>query len=556
MPKLYVLRGPDKGRTFAEFSAPALLGRQSAHVALTDHAVSREHAILRSEGAGWIIEDLHSSNGTCVNGQHIDAPTRLKHGDQIKIGGTLLIFSGDDSVERFSGPAMTRGVVEYAVPAEGSTGVDSSILSAIPGNEDSVILATPETAHAVHAWKLMYQIAEAIATFTQVEDLLERITDLICEHLVFDRVMVFLRSPDGEEFWPQVVRCRSAKTGEQPKVTASQTLLDHVRTTRNGVLCADTLTDPRLAAEDEAGGRQNLGLRNILCVPIIAHDEVQGIIYLDCAMAQHTYTQEQLRLVTAIGRMAGMAIENSRLLQSRMQHERLAAMGETVAYLSHHIRNILQGLHGGSDILELGIKRHDLDTIVSAWKILQRNLDRTLHLATNMLTFSTDRQPAFEMVQLNQVVEDAVGLAQHHTEEKGVTLLSDYAEVPPVLLDKEGIHQAILNVLLNAIDASPATTGRVVVSTAYHADDGTAVVSLSDNGPGIEPEKLPYLFEPFHSTKGHRGTGLGLAAAKKVVRECGGEIEVETRPGAGATFRIVIPAGRTRILNGGKTVQL
>ena len=86
-------------------------------------------------------------------------------------------------------------------------------------------------------------------------------------------------------------------------------------------------------------------------------------------MSHHTYTPEQLRLVVAIGRLAGLAIENLQLMQSRVETERLAAAGETVAYLSHHIRNILHGMLGGADVAALGLKRMAIDTLQSGWRL-------------------------------------------------------------------------------------------------------------------------------------------------------------------------------------------
>ncbi|MCP4593094.1 MAG: FHA domain-containing protein [bacterium] len=548
MATLYVLRGPDKGRTFETPTEPFVLGRQSDEVPLSDNATSREHARLKPENGLWLIEDLHSSNGTFVNGQRIHTPTALKHGDRIKIGGTLLVFGGDDSVKRYSAPGMPSNLVEYAGTGGEGARVDSSILSAIPSCEDSVILAAPETAEAVHAWKLMYQIAEAIGAFVDVGVFLERVTDLICEHFVFDRVLVLVRDPESNEFVPQAVRHRGGAEPE-PRVTASHTILNHVRGTKNGILCANAMTDQRFAEGGKAESIHSLGLRSVLCVPIIAHDDVQGIIHLDCAMGQHTYTHEQLRLATAIGRMTGMAIENARLLQSRVQNERLAAMGETVAYLSHHIRNILQGLHSGSDVLELGIKRESMDTVVSAWKIIQRNLDRTLHLATNMLSFSTDRKPAIQSVDLNQLVEDVIALTQRGADDVGVMVLTNLAQIPAVLLDKDGVHQAILNLVRNAIEACPSPGGRVMVTTAHDPRRSVATISITDDGPGIEADQLPHIFEPFRSTKGHGGTGLGLAAARKVIRESDGELEVETDESEGTTFRILVPTERTCVMN-------
>ncbi|MCK4658383.1 MAG: FHA domain-containing protein [Phycisphaerae bacterium] len=554
MPTLYVLRGPDKGRTFQTPNVPVIMGRQSDHIPLTDNAASREHAVLKPDGDHWVITDLNSSNGTYVNGQHIREPTPLKHGDQIKIGSTLLVFGGDDSIERFSRPMLPHDLVEYAETGTSERGMDSSILSAIPSCEESVILATPETADAVQAWKLMYQIAEAIGTFGNVDAFLERITDLICHHFVFDHALVLMVDPDSNDLVPQVVRCRSDKGKDKPKIIASRTIINHVRETRHGILCANAMTDQRFTDGDNGGSIHGLGLRSVLCVPIIAHDQVQGVLHIACSMAQHTYNQEQLRLATAVGRMAGLAIENARLEQARMKNERLAAMGETVAYLSHHIRNILQGLHSGSDVLELGIRRKNLDTVMSAWKIIQRNLDRILHLVTNMLTFSKDRQPAMETDQLNKVIGDVVSLTQRSADDKGVMLLTDLADIPPFPLDKEGIHQAVLNLVLNAIDAAPESDGRVVVTTHVDSDNSTVVILVRDNGPGIRQEHLPHLFEPFCSTKGHGGTGLGLAAAYKVICESGGKLKVDTRLGEGTTFKVMIPMKPHQVLDSDTTI--
>jgi signal transduction histidine kinase len=273
---------------------------------------------------------------------------------------------------------------------------------------------------------------------------------------------------------------------------------------------------------------------------------------MDCSMHHHTYTHQQMQLAATIGRMAGLAIENAQLLAARMRNERLAATGETVAYLSHHIRNILQGIRSGADVLELGLKRNNLDNIRSGWQIMRRNLDRTYQLATNMLAFSKQRVPNIEMAQLNRVVEEVVALAQRQADDRHVMLLPDLDELPPIPLDVDGIHQAVLNIVTNALDAAPADKGRVLVKTSFDAKAGEALVTVQDNGPGIPPEALSVLFEPFHSTKGQRGTGLGLAAARKVVTELGGRIDVRSKVGEGTTFAVHLPTS-ARALDSEKT---
>ncbi len=538
MPTLYVLQGPDKGRTYQTPDEPAVIGRSSDHIQLTDNGASRRHAEIRPANDAWILVDLHSSNGTYLNGQRIVAPTELKHGDQIKVGSTLLVFSGLEHVESFTGAQMISDLVDLdlSIPSGGS-----SILSVVDASAESVILQPPETADAVAAWNVVYKIAEMIGTIESVEAFLGRMTDIIFDHLIVDRLILLMYSPDTDKLTPQVVRYRSRQRGRRPKIVTSQTIINHVLKTREGILCANAMTDDRFSRESKQDSIHRLGLRSIICVPIIAREQIRGILHLDCSMSRHTYTQEQLRIAVAVGRLAGMAIENMQLLESHVHTERLAAAGETVAYLSHYIRNILQGMQGGAEVVEQGLKTRCMETTQSGWALIRRNLDRILALTVNMLTFSKERQPCVEMSQLERFIEDAVALVQNRADEKSVMILTDLEDMPPVPLDPDGIHQVLNNIILNAIEAVPSSGGRVNISTSYRADEGQVIVSISDNGPGIEPEERDKIFDAFHSSKGQGGTGLGLAAANKIVTELKGEIEFESVVGEGTTFHIKLP---------------
>ena len=108
--------------------------------------------------------------------------------------------------------------------------------------------------------------------------------------------------------------------------------------------------------------------------------------------------------------------------------------------------------------------------------------------------------------------------------------------MPAVPLDYDGAHQLVLNLISNAIDAVPEKTGIINVRTRFDAAGQAAVLAVADNGPGVPPEERHRIFEPFHSTKGHGGTGLGLAVAKKVVQEVGGRIDLNSPAEGGAEF--------------------
>ena len=560
MPTLHVLQGPDKGRIYETPNEPVIIGRTSDQIQLSDHSASRRHVEIKPSNGTWILTDLNSSNGTYVNGQRVVRPTELKHGDQIKVGSTLLVFTGQEHAELFSGVQTIRDQVdlELSNPSGGS-----SILSAIDASAESVILQAPETADAVAAWNVVYKVAESLGAFESVDALLERVTDILFDHLIVDRLVLLVNSPDDRQLTPQVVRFRRRDRGRRPKIVTSQTIIDHVLKTREGVLCANAMTDDRFQGENSQDSIHRLGLRSILCVPILARDRIHGIFHLDSSMSHHTYTPEQLRLVVAIGRLAGLAIENLQLMQSRVETERLAAAGETVAYLSHHIRNILQGMQGGADVVELGIKRKAFDTLQSGWTLMRRNLDRIYLLTLNMLTFSKDRQPRIENAQLNATIEDVIALAQTRADEKGVMILPELDEIPAIPIDPDGIHQVVHNILLNAIEATPNEGGRVNVTTTYEPgvppgpqDSGRpahVVLSIRDNGTGIAPEDRDRIFEVFHSSKGHGGTGLGLAAAKKIISELNGTIEVDSAVGKGTTFQVRLPATNVRLDDSDKT---
>ncbi len=544
---MIVLKGPDKGRSFDTTAERMVLGRQSGDVPLTDHSISRRHAQLRLVNNEWIIEDIRSSNGTYVNGTRICGPTGVQSGDRIRLGKSVFVFRNDVQQSR-NGLAMGKDQVHLESE---DPSWDSAILASVAASEQSIILASPETHDAVHAWNVMYQIAEAIATHSSVDELLERMADTIVQHLRVDRLFILMRDDASGGLQPRVVRYQ-VKRREKGAIVTSRRIINHVLETREGVLCANAQSDARFGADQKDASIHNLGLRSVICVPILTHEEAVGVMHFDCNMARHTYTQQQLLLATAIGNMVGMAIENARLIESRVKNERMAAVGETVAHLSHNIRNILQGMRSGADVIEIAINRGSMENVRTGWQIVQRNVERTYRLAINMLTFSKQRKPHIEMTQLNTLVTDAVSLIERAAADRGVTIETDLGDLPAAPMDADGIHQVASNILTNAIDACPDKSGHIVVSTSYDVDTSDVVLSIRDNGPGISEEDMADVFKPFHSTKGHGGTGLGLAAARQIVDEHDGRLVLKSDK-SGTTFTIYLTTTRAALADSDET---
>lgn len=553
MPTLLVVQGPDAGRRFRPNEGqPLILGRSGREIPLTDYTVSRRHAELRPEGRGWVLEDLRSANGTYLNGKRLERPTRLKDGDQIRMGSTVVVWDGSEN-KALGEPAGETTLHSSLVDLDvGSLHTSSSIIGSVGSGDDSMILATPAAAEAVRTWRVISALLDAVGAALSPHQLAERIMDVVFEEVAADRGFILLKTDGGRGFETEVVRYK--QEGAQERIRASRTIIEHVIGHREGVLCSNAMSDARFSSQDQDGSIQALGLQSVICVPLVGREDILGVIYLDCPMATHIYTEEQLRLVAAIGRMAGLALEDARLVNERLRTERLAATGETVAALSHHIKNILQGMMGGAEIIEMGLRNQSLPTLDQGWQIVHRNLDRIYSLTMNMLAFAKRREPRLEPIQFGELVADAVKLAQRRAEDKGVLLKADIAEaMPAVMVDENGITQVILNIVNNAIDAVPKTTGVVNLKAAFDHRTGHAVLTVGDNGPGIPEKDQPRVFEAFYSTKGNAGTGLGLAVAKKIITEHGGQIELRSVERQGTIIRIAIPATGGRGLDSGDT---
>jgi signal transduction histidine kinase len=323
------------------------------------------------------------------------------------------------------------------------------------------------------------------------------------------------------------------------------------------------MNDQRFRSGDSV---QDYGIRSAICVPMRTVERTFGVIHIDSSLANFTFSPQQLRLLNAVGQHTGLALQSAEALGHMMKTERLAAMGETVASLSHSIKNILQGLRGGADAVELALNKRDLKLAEEGWPILARNLDRIYALTLNMLAWAKPRALEIDMVSLPKLLSEVAELIQPQAERKKATLTLHLDEdMPPIPADAAAMHQALMNVLTNAVEAVPSRGGVIAVHTKFDADRHEAQVRVSDNGPGVPAEVRKGIFEPFMTTKGQRGTGLGLAVTRNILQQHGGRIELvepceasvlpsdEGAPTAGTSFVLVLPSDRTPAMDLGDT---
>ena len=529
---LQVLQGPDKGRVFElPDNEPQLIGRSSEALPLMDSTISRRHAELTPDDGRWYIRDLESANGTYVNAVPIAERTLLKRGDQIRTGSTLFVYGQS---------ATTKA--ERSVNMLQNDRMSAAVEKTIASSDDSVILAVPEpNAEAVSQLGVIYELMQLVGSTFDRQVLLDRVMDLVCEYFKIDRGFILMMSSADDEPEPVVIRYRrKPRTRDERQISVSQTIVKHVFKKGEGVLSSNAMTDKRFSAGDSV---RAFNIRSAICVPIKFRDRVFGVIHIDSQTANYTYTEDQLRLMTAIGAQTGLALSNAELYQQGLQKARLAAVGETVASISHSIRNILQGMRGGAEVIELGMRKRDLNVVTNGWPILRRNLDRIYNLTMNMLAYSKQRKPEIESVDLIELLNEIVILVQPQFDSRNVALLTEIEgqKIPPVPADPSGLHQAIMNLVTNAMDAVDQGNGVVTLRCVHDPIRHIVQIVVSDNGQGIAQDQIRRIFQPFHSTKGQRGTGLGLAVTRKIVYEHQGQIHVKSLPDEGATFIISLP---------------
>ncbi len=565
MASLFVIQGRDQGTRFVLEEPVHSVGRTHDNsVRLHDTEISRAHAELIRQGDSYILRDLSSSNGCFVNGQPVDEH-ELVSGDQLQFGKSLLLYTGfvEDTLEDIADkididPKPHSGDSSRIVAVVGQSEGSEWLL---PGADES---SSPYLARARSNLQIMYRTALAVSHTMDIDQLLARIMEMIFEWVDADRGCIMLKDIETDKLVPKVRRHRRGIRTDE-KITISKTILDYVVEHNEGVLTSDARDDKRW---DPAQSIVKLGVREAICVPMQGRYDVVGVIYIDTSITPQRmlmnegkadqFTEEHLRLMIAIAHQAALAVEDTSYYKAMVQAERLAAVGQTIASLSHHIKNILQGVRGGSYLIELGLGDHGqasnesdskaasaaVDTIRKGWNIVERNQDRISKLVMDMLTFSKEREPEPEPSNLNRVTSEVVELMQARAEELGVKLQWTPAETMPTLMfDPEAMHNALFNVVTNALDAcEESDDGLVTVHSEFDSEKKLAQVVIEDNGPGIAPEDLDAIFNVFISRKAGRGTGLGLPVSRKILEEHGGQILVDSEPGRGSRFQLEFPA--------------
>jgi len=448
---LLVTKGSNIGSRFELTSAQEIvIGRSvDSNLRLDDSEVSRHHAKVAFDGQHFVLRDLGSANGCRVNGRRVKDRI-LQDGDTLTLGTSQLTFQLSDS----SHPAVPdAGQIRFLEDAGGLQA--EAIQQALKYDA-----AVPLPAEATQAGlDLLYKVAEELVTPVQtLESHLQKILELTLAAIGADRGCVLLRDPVGADLTVMAFARRDGDSGLHAQMTVSRSITDYVLRHDTAVLTSDAQVDERFT-----GGQSivSAGISEAICAPMRGRSDLLGVFYLDTTTSVEQalsgavpgrLTEEHLRIVVTAARQTALAIESRQFQDALVKAERFAAMGQTIAVLSHHIKNILQGVRGGSHLIRMGLDQSQEQLIRQGWGIVERNQTRIYDLVMDMLSFSRDRVPVLRMTDLNRLAAEVAELSAARAAEVGVTFeFRPAEELPLASFDAEGIHRAILNIVGNEI---------------------------------------------------------------------------------------------------------
>ena len=284
----------------------------------------------------------------------------------------------------------------------------------------------------------------------------------------------------------------------------------------------------------------NCETHSLLAVPVQDSEKrVIGVITTANAKKGFFSTDDEWFMSTYAIEVA-LAVEKQKFLYQSFSALRLSSIGETVAGLSHCIKNIAQALRGSSFIIKRAIDSNNVRDIKVAWEILDRHIESLANLSLDVLTYEPDAPREGKVTGLNDMVHHVVKLFKEEARARAITLKMRLGrKVDPCNFDALGLYRCMVNLINNAFDACPLSEGVVTVFTK-RTGEKELMIGVSDNGRGIDEDAKCELFELFKTSKPGRGIGLGLPTVADIVKKHNGRIEIDTKLGKGTAFKIYI----------------
>ncbi|MBN1866221.1 GAF domain-containing protein [Candidatus Sumerlaeota bacterium] len=296
--------------------------------------------------------------------------------------------------------------------------------------------------------------------------------------------------------------------------------------------------------DSRADAKSQFVTRNLVATPMRHRGEMIGVLEVLNKKGRRDYDDGDAQILRILADQAAIAIVNARLVEHNIQRERLAAIGVAVSGVAHHLKNLIATMKPSLPLLRQAAEKQNVRLMETILPILERGASRMEQSVQEMLAYSKEREPELERTDLNRLVREILEESRPRADQAMVDLREEFdSSIGEPYLDKHRLHDAILNIVSNAIEAQMGSgkESYVAARTRIGRQGGVFVIEIEDNGPGIDEVTLSKIFQPFFSTKGSKGTGLGLAVAQKVAEENGGSLTAQSVVGRGTTFTFRLP---------------
>ncbi len=380
------------------------------------------------------------------------------------------------------------------------------------------------------------ELSDSISSIVDLDELTRTLRRSLKAALKVKECAIVIFSNEKEE--PEIL-----KGSDEAEVADLSLLVQALRSTRHFSLRRQ-MRDPRVQAALE-------GSRLALTVPIFFREELRGLICLGGKESGNVFSDEELDVLQTFANQIGLAFENARLVQERLeliarihQAEKLNSLGQLAATMSHEIKNPLSSIKAIVQVMYENSGSSDRADLA----LVLEEVDRLQQILQKLLSFARPSAAAAEEVDMAQTVRDVLSLLAHQARQAGVELNAELAEVPHLMAKLQAVREIVFNLVLNAVQACPSG-GRVDVGLSLNRLPArrrgrnakpTITLTVSDSGEGVPEALRSRIFEPFYTSK-TIGAGLGLAIVKRNVEELGGSITVSESPQGGALFTVHLP---------------
>lgn len=467
--------------------------------------------------------------------------------------------------------AVRPGVCsELAVPlllnneVRGVLNVDSERADAFTADDQSLLeeLALQAARVIQNTWlyeqlRLKARLFESLASVSQtinstlnLADALSVITREACQ--LMDAKMASLLLLDEQREWLDLRASHGAGAAylNKSRLNLAESLVGNVVRRCRPIQDENVQTSGRY--HNVAMARQE-GLVALLSVPLVFGGQALGVLNVYRG-APHIFPNEEVRILTALAELSGIAIEKARLYERIVdveeqlrQNERLSALGLLAAEVAHEIRNPLTVMKMLFHSLDLKFPPGDPRTQDN--KIMGEKMDHLNRVVEQVLDFARSTEPRLAPVNVNQLLDDLSLLTRHKLRQQRVEVVRELApQLPAVLGDATQLEQAFLNLTLNAVEAMPEG-GRLTITTRALRQPRTRKepthvrIEFTDTGAGMTEEQQQRAFSSLLATTKAKGTGLGLAIVARVIETHRGEVKVKSELGKGTSFTITLPVG-------------